>query len=111
MSEFYTYTRTRFDPGYEEYVRCLTNPNGRGNAAYDPEAERDALPQDRLLEAEITMGETTGIACEFRWASGRKDAWIVIDLPEECVEPEVIARRQAYIEHLKERNHEQEKAA
>lgn len=100
----YTYTRRSFDPGYEESVRRVTNPNGRGNAAYDQDAERAMLPQDRLLEAEVTLGRTTGIACEFRWASGRKDAWIVVDLPEECVDADTVARRNEHIEQLRERN-------
>ncbi len=100
----YTYIRKSYTPDEEELIRCLTNPNGRHNSAYQPDR---MLPQDRLLEAEITMGKTTGIACEFRWASGRKDVWCVIDLPEEQVAPEVIERRRAYVEQLKERNYEQ----
>jgi hypothetical protein len=107
----YTYTRSAFDCEYEEYVRNLTHPNGRGNAAYDPCAERKMLPQDRLLEAEITMGKTTGVAIEFRWASGRKDVWCVLDLPVESVGPEVIENRTRYIEQLKERNHAEKAAA
>lgn len=103
----YTFTRRDFDPGYEESVRCLTNPNGRGNAAYDPEAERAMPPQDCLLEAEITLGKTTGVAVEFRWASGRKDVWCVLDLPEECVTPEIVCARRKYIEQLRVRNNEQ----
>jgi hypothetical protein len=107
----YTYTRREFDAAYEEFARHVTNPNGRGNAAYDRDASTRMPPQDRLLEAEITMGQTTGIAVEFRWASGRKDVWAVLDLPLECVAPDVAEARQNYIAQLKERNREQEKAA
>ncbi len=107
----YTYTRRAFDPGYEDAVRRVTNPNGRHNSAYDPDAERRMLAQDRLLEAEVTLGRTTGVACEFRWASGRRDVWAVLDLPEECVDDDTAAARARHIEQLRERNrHEQEEA-
>jgi hypothetical protein len=98
----YTYTRRDYTPDEEDLIRCLTNPNGRGNAAYEPDR---MPPQDRLIEAEITMGKTTGVACEFRWASGRKDVWCVIDLPKECVAAKVARERRRYIKELKERNH------
>ncbi len=99
--EPYTYTRRKFDAAYEEMIRGLTHPNGRGNASLNPEEDAKMLLQDKLLEAEITIGRTTGIAAEFRWKSGRKDVYVVVDLPEEQVAPHVIAQREAFIQKMK----------
>ena len=107
----HTYTRRAFDAAYEEMARRVTHPDGGGNAAYDPDAERRMLPQDRLLEAEVTIGQTTGVAIEFRWASGRRDVWAVLDLPPECVDAETVKRRNEHIEQLRERNAREEEAA
>lgn len=99
--EPYTYTKTVFGAGYEEMVRDITHPNGRGNTSISPEEDAKMLPQDRLLEAEITLGRTTGIATEFRWKSGRKDVYVVVDLPEEMVDPRLVAEREAFILKMK----------
>lgn len=97
----YSYKKTAFDPGYEDYVRILTNPNGRGNAAYCIKSEREMLPQDKLLYADITMGLTTGVAVEFGWASGRKDTWAVLDKAIKDAPRKVRNERIALIAKLK----------
>lgn len=80
-----------FTADYEEYVRRITNPNGRGNAAFDPEADRKMPPQDVLVGRRITLNGICGIAQEFLWKSGRQDVHIHLDLPKESFSPE--ARR------------------
>lgn len=80
-----------FTADYEEYVRRITNPNGRGNAAFDPEADRKMPPQDVLIGRRITLNGICGIAQEFLWKSGRQDVHIHLDLPKESFSPE--ARR------------------
>lgn len=72
---------------YQEYVRRITNPNGRGNAAFDMEAERAMLPQDALIARRITLTGICGIALEFLWASGRQDAHIHVDMPKTSFTP------------------------
>lgn len=101
-SGHYSYTKTAFSPGYEDFVRGITNPNGTGNAAFVPE---EMLPQDKLTSADITLGLTTGSAIQFNWASGRSDVHIVVDLPADTVPAEKIAERSALIAQLKEANH------
>lgn len=80
-----------FTADYEEYVRRITNPNGRGNAAFDPESDRKMPPQDVLIGRRITLNGICGIAQEFLWKSGRQDVHIHLDLPKESFSPE--ARR------------------
>ena len=71
-----------------------------GNSA---DAE-DAL-QDTLVAADITVGLTTGVAAEFTWRSGRKDVWVVVDLPRDGVPRRVARARARFIHQLKERHH------
>lgn len=80
-----------FTADYQEYVRRITNPNGRGNAAFDPEEERKMPPQDELVGRRITLNGICGIAQEFLWKSGRQDVHIHLDMPKESFSPE--ARR------------------
>lgn len=68
MTENEIYSLTEFDPGVEDSVRMLCAGAG--------------LPQDRLVYADYHFTGWSGLACQFRWASGRQDAWIVLDLPE-----------------------------
>lgn len=102
----YEYTLTQFTPEYEQYVRHVTNPNGRGNAAYDPDAERAMLPQDQLASARMWHHGMTGYSAEFRWASGRQDGFVVIDRPELASDRDLAAKRAAFIEALKAKHQE-----
>lgn len=103
----YEFTRTRFSPEYEERVRQITNPNGRGNAAYDMDAERAMLPQDRLVSARMWFHGMTGFSAEFRWASGRQDGFVVIDRPELASDENLVREREAFIEGIR-KQHEEE---
>lgn len=70
-----------FSDDYEKNIRTITNKNGRGNSAYDPEAERGMLPQDKLVKVSGWTHGRTGLSVEFLWASGRQDAYIETDIP------------------------------
>lgn len=74
------FARTSFTPEKEEWARQVTNPNGRGNAAFDPELERKALPQDRLQKIFGWFHGNTGAVFQFKWASGRQDALVFADV-------------------------------
>lgn len=100
------YTLTTFTPEYEEYVRRVTNPNGRGNAAYDMDAERRMLPQDRLVKARMWHHGMTGFSAEFLWASGRQDGFVVIDRPELADDEEAVEKRKTFLEGLRNKHQE-----
>jgi hypothetical protein len=78
---FVPFTRTEFTREYEALVRTITNPNGQHNSAYS-DKERNMLPQDTLDKAWGWFHGNTGFSCMFLWASGRQDAWLVLDTPE-----------------------------
>lgn len=63
------YGLTEFEPYVEPMVRALTMPDG--------------LPQDRLAWADYQFVGKYGLSCQFRWASGRQDVRIWIDIPPE----------------------------
>lgn len=87
-----------FSPEYEEFVRVITNPNGRGNAAYKPEL----LPQDRLISQMVRVYGNCGIDCEFKWASGRQDGWVSLDLPDDVCSQDMKGKHQELIRRLQE---------
>lgn len=92
-NQHFSYVDTGFDEVFEQNVRMLTrdcNPNAPG----------ERLPQDKLEYAFITVNATTGYACEYGWASGRKDVRIIVDLPYDCVASDVIEERAALIKKL-----------
>ena len=88
-----------FTPEYEMYVRHLTNPYGQHNSAYDPEEFAKMPPQDSLTKVWGWFHGTTGFSCMFRWASGRQDAFCVLDLPNPSDEAK--AKRAAEIKAFK----------
>lgn len=96
-----------FTPEYEEHIRVITNPNGRRNAAYDPEKERSMPVQDKLVRVWGWFHGNTGFSAMFKWASGRQDAYVVLDNPNpapEALENQKaqIAAFRAHINHAKE---------
>lgn len=92
---------TDFTPDYESFVRVITNPNGRGNSAYDMEKEKSMLPQDALIKQRTIVHGNCGISCEFLWNSGRQDVWLQLDVADPAVE--VVENHRQLINALKER--------
>lgn len=68
--------KKKFTAEYQEFIREETNKNGRGNAAYDQQAEQAMLPQTELVYEDITDMDCGGIACEYGWTSKRQDVLI-----------------------------------
>ncbi len=92
-----------FTEDYEAYVRTITNPNGRGNAAYNITHEKEMLPQDKLVRERNIVHGNCGISREFLWASGRQDGWVQLDLPDESITEERKAEHRALKLKLEER--------
>lgn len=92
-----------FTPEYEAHIRVITNPNGRGNAAFDMDKERAMPPQDKLVRVWGWFHGNTGFSCMFRWASGRQDAYVVLDNPNPSAEAlaNQTAQIEAFREHIK----------
>ncbi len=93
------FVRTAFTSDYEEFARQLTNPNGRGNSAFDMEKERAMLPQDSLVRVWGWFHGQTGFSAMFKWASGRQDAYVVVDNPN--ADPEVVVAQGQMIEKFR----------
>lgn len=70
-----------FTAEYEAMVRVLTNPDGQHNSAYDPELFAKMPVQNQLTKMWGWFHGTTGFSVMFRWASGRQDAYVVLDNP------------------------------
>jgi hypothetical protein len=81
LKNYQEFVKYKFSPNYEERVRVITNPNGRGNAAYDMDAENAMPVQDKLVKVWGWFHGNTGFSAMFRWASGRQDAYVIVDNP------------------------------
>lgn len=71
----------KFTPEYEEYIREITNPDGRGNSALDPVKFAQMPPQDRLTRETVDDAPGGGLSCEFHWEAGRQDVWCKLGDP------------------------------
>jgi hypothetical protein len=99
-----------FTPEYEQQVRDLVNSQTGGHNM-NPEAHR--VPQDRLLRKRTIVRGNCGVAIEFVWASGRQDAYAMVDFDDSEIalrrftDPEgtqlILDNHQKLIAKLKER--------
>lgn len=74
--------RNRFTREYESQVRTITNMYGQHNQAYSVDEWNAMLPQDILERVWGWFHGVTGFSCMFKWASGRQDAYVVLDAAE-----------------------------
>lgn len=71
------WTMSKFTPQYEELLRIKTNPNGRGNAAYNVDDWNKMQPQDRLVRETTHDMPCGGKSIEIHWEAGRQDVLIL----------------------------------
>lgn len=70
-----------FTSKYEAHIRRITNMYGQHNSAYDPELFAEMPRQDNLVKVWGWFHGNTGFSAMFRWASGRQDAYVILDNP------------------------------
>lgn len=83
-----------FTAEYTAHIRFITNPYGQGEKAYDPELWAKMPVQDELVKVWGWFHGSTGFSCMFRWASGRQDAYVILDTPNATEEAKEVQKQQ-----------------
>lgn len=94
-----TFSKYSFTKRQEEVVRAITNIDGQGDNAFQPDIAKQMKPQDSLKAMEGWFHGNTGISVEFSWASGRKDGWCMVDQPNPS--PEALENHRLTMEKFK----------